>query len=353
MIPVWIGLPNRPKVLILTFSRLRLLNGVSLITTYACASFNSYCSHLYCSHSSAFLDAQASSAKHGSKHAYIIDVELICASCNDDTNKCLNDGICRTDGMCKCENGATGDWCQIQPTYNGHCDTYYNKHEFNYDGGDCCESTCVSTDMYTCGKDESGIVDMGYHQCNIKTEPYDQWFQSGNPVNIINVNAGCEIHFLVALGGRGGTVLAVGYSGASVVRLFDKDGSKWVQRGEELKGPIDSLFGRYISLSSGESENVMMNDYSSPTVTLAVDGYVYDLGFFVKVYGCSTSGCEQIGSDIILGSAFSVSLSRGEIHVLFPIILDYFTNSQHASQSLIYLYFVRWEQACNWDRVHS
>ncbi len=80
-----------------------------------------------------FLDAQASSAKHGSKHAYIVDVELICASCDYDTNECLNGGIYHTDGMCKCENGATGDWCQVQPTYNGHCDTYYNKHEFKYD----------------------------------------------------------------------------------------------------------------------------------------------------------------------------------------------------------------------------
>jgi len=276
MILVWIGLPNHPKVLILTFSRLRLLNGVSLITTYACASFNSYCSHLYCSHSSAFLDAQASSAKHGSKHAYIIDVELICASCNDDTNKCLNGGICRS-GTCDCENGATGDWCQIQPTY-GHCDTYYNKHEFEYDGGDCCESTCVSTDKYTCGKDESGIVDMGYPQCNIKTEPYNQWFQSGNSVNGVGIDAWSGTS--VALGGRGGTVLVVSDPIAAVVHLFDKDGSKWVQRGEALKGPTDSLFGSSISVSSGESENVMMNKYSSPTVTLALKAQV-DLSEFM------------------------------------------------------------------------
>ena len=130
-----------------------------------------------------FLDAQASSATQGSTHAYIVDVELICARCNDDTNKCLNGGICHTDGICECRNNASGDWCQVQPTADGHCDTYYNWLEFEYDGGDCCESTCVSTDKYTCGKDESGIVDMGYPQCNIKTEPYDQWFQSGNPVN--------------------------------------------------------------------------------------------------------------------------------------------------------------------------
>jgi hypothetical protein len=226
--------------------------------------------------------------------------------------------------MCKCENGATGDWCQIQPTYNGHCDTYYNKHEFEYDGGDCCESTCVSTDMYTCGKDESGIIDMGYPHCNIKTEPYNEWFQSGNPVNGVTAD-GWSGHS-VALVGRGGTVLAVGNPSAGIVRLFDKDGSKWVQRGEALEGPKDSLFGMYISLSSGEAENVMMNNYSSPIVTLAVgtwsEDFNLDLSGFVRVYGCRKSGCEQIGSDIILGypSLFSVSLSRGEIHVLFPIM---------------------------------
>jgi hypothetical protein len=265
------------------------------------------------------LDAHASSAKQGSKHAYIVDVELICASCNDDTNECLNGGICRTDGMCDCRNNATGDWCQVEPTYNGHCDTYYNKHEFNYDGGDCCESTCVSTDTYTCGKDESGFVDMGYPHCNTRTEPYNEWFQSGNSVNGVRIDA--QSGTSVALGGRGGTVLAVGDPGASIVRLFDKDGSKWVQRGEALKGPIDSGFGSVISLSTGESENVMMNDYSLPTVTLAVDTWSEDLvSGFVRVYGCRTSGCEQIGSVISLEYTTSVSLSRGEIHLLFPIM---------------------------------
>jgi hypothetical protein len=256
-----------------------------------------------------FLDAQASSAKQGSTHAYIVDVKLICASCDYDSNECLNGGICRTDGLCDCRNNASGDWCQVQPTYNGHCDTYYNKLEYNYDGGDCCESSCVSTDTFTCGKDESGIVDIGYPDCkNEDVEPYDQWFQSGNPVNGVNVEARSGTS--VDLGGCGGTVLAVGDPEASTVRLFDKDGSKWVQRGEVLKGPTGSLFGSSISLSSGEPDNVMMNDYSSPTVMLAVGAS----NIFVRVYVCPTNGCEQIGSDIIpLGNTFSVSLSRGEI----------------------------------------
>jgi hypothetical protein len=253
------------------------------------------------------LDARTSSAKQGSRYSYIVDVELICASCNYDSNECLHGGICRTDGTCECRNNASGDWCQVQPTYNGRCDTYYNILEYNYDGGDCCESTCVSTDKYTCGKDESGIVDIGYPHCkNEETEPYDQWFQSGNPVSGVNVDA--LSGYSVALVGRGGTVLAVGDSEDDVVHLFDKDGSKWVQRGEALKGTTDSQFGYFISLSSGESDNVVKNDYSSPTVMLAVGLYFSGL---VQVYECRTV-CEQIGSDIIL-EVNSVSLSRGEI----------------------------------------
>ena len=117
----------------------------------------------------------------------------------------------------------------------------------------------------------------------------------------------------MALGGRGGTVLAVGDPGAAIVRLFDKDGSKWVQRGEALEGPIDSYFGSSISLSSEESENVMMNKYSSPTVTLAVGTWSEDFSGFVRVYACRTSGCKQIGGDMNFGGNPFFSLSRGEI----------------------------------------
>jgi hypothetical protein len=167
--------------------------------------------------------------------------------------------------------------------------------------------------MYTCGKDEFGIADVGYFHCNNDTEPYDEWFQSGNTVNgVSNLYIG---RASVVLGGRGGTVLAVGDPEAATVRLFDKVGSKWVQRGEALKGPIDSDFGWTISLSTGESENASMNKYSAPIVTLSVGAYEFG---FVRVYECKKNGCEQIGEDIYrAGYATSVSLSRGEIPLQF------------------------------------
>ena len=236
-------------------------------------------------------------------------VSLICAMCNNHTSPCLYEGFCRPDGSCGCAHGASGSICQILPTSNGHCDTYFNIPDFEYDGGDCCEISCVSTDEYTCGKDASGFIDIGYPHCN--ATDYGQWFQSGNSVN--GVNGAARSGTSVALGGGGGTVLAVGDPGASIVRLFDKDGSNWVQRGQALQGPPSSDFGHAISLS-GESDNVKMNMYSSPILTLAVGAPGAGL---VRVYQCQTNGCEQVGSDIVNNgvSMFgtSVSLSRGEI----------------------------------------
>eukprot|EP00904_Undaria_pinnatifida_P003008 jgi/Undpi1/12708/HiC_scaffold_6.g02376.m1 len=39
---------------------------------------------------------------------------------------------------------------------DGDCDLTNNIDECGYDGGDCCECTCVSTDEYTCGDDNHG-----------------------------------------------------------------------------------------------------------------------------------------------------------------------------------------------------
>jgi hypothetical protein len=243
----------------------------------------------------------------GGEAAFIVDIELICAICDNHKNTCLNGGVCSPDDSCDCKDDATGFFCQIQPTHNGHCNNaFFNTPEYNYDGGDCCESSCVSTDKYTCGKDAYGIVDIGYPQCkNKKIEPYDKWFKSGISVNGVSVDA--RSGAAVALGGRGGTVLVVGDPGASVVRLFDKDGSKWVQRGEALIGPTDSQFGHDISLVL-QDEDVKKNNNSSPILTLAVG----TTNGVVRVYECQKSSCKQIGSEISSSGMFA-SLSRGEI----------------------------------------
>lgn len=84
---------------------------------------------------------------------------LLCSVCNDMSNICLNDGTC-VDGKCECAIGSYGSLCQVPPIGNGRCDPEYDIPKYNYDGGDCCESTCVSGDVFHCGKDESGFIDV-------------------------------------------------------------------------------------------------------------------------------------------------------------------------------------------------
>mmetsp|Transcript_4368 Transcript_4368/g.10266 ORF Transcript_4368/g.10266 Transcript_4368/m.10266 type:complete len:1616 (+) Transcript_4368:120-4967(+) len=83
-----------------------------------------------------------------------IDVKLLCASCNNSTNPCFYGGICTAEANCVCDQGekeTAGTLCQIPPSKNGFCDVSFNTPQFNFDGGDCCEGTCVSTRENECG----------------------------------------------------------------------------------------------------------------------------------------------------------------------------------------------------------
>lgn len=69
-----------------------------------------------------------------------IDLRLLCASCNNQTNPCFYRGTCTAGGNCVCEQGgkeSAGTLCQIPPSGNGFCDVNFNTPQFNFDGGDC------------------------------------------------------------------------------------------------------------------------------------------------------------------------------------------------------------------------
>lgn len=80
---------------------------------------------------------------------------FLCAACSNLTNPCLYDGVCQDDKSCSCLAGSSGRLCQISPGGDAKCDNYFNAPEFGYDGGDCCQQTCVSTVAQDCGR---GIV---------------------------------------------------------------------------------------------------------------------------------------------------------------------------------------------------
>lgn len=64
-----------------------------------------------------------------------------CARCDENSYPCAHQGTC-SDGICTCANRATGSLCQIVPQGDGFCDEYFNNEAYEWDGGDCCGSTC-------------------------------------------------------------------------------------------------------------------------------------------------------------------------------------------------------------------
>jgi len=76
------------------------------------------------------------------------EATLGCARCDDDLVRCEHGGKC-VEGVCECQNRATGVLCQDAPLGDGRCDEFFNEAQFHYDGGDCCGSTCTGA---LCGR---------------------------------------------------------------------------------------------------------------------------------------------------------------------------------------------------------
>mmetsp|Transcript_29784 Transcript_29784/g.50793 ORF Transcript_29784/g.50793 Transcript_29784/m.50793 type:complete len:1440 (-) Transcript_29784:34-4353(-) len=238
---------------------------------------------------------------HTGFHKDFIETELSCAVCSEG-NPCL-DGVCLNGTCDECPDGYSGSRCEIPPKSlsNGHCDPKYNNNsiKFEFDGGDCCDNTCKSTLENTCGKTGLGYIDTGYSSC---VRAYNQWDLSAEQVK--GVSSASQSGQAVALSGNG-KILAVADPGLSIVRLFDKDGAEWKQRGQNIQGPLYSHFGSVIGLSE-ESFNIASNPRTFPTVTLVVGAPKIGL---VRVFTCSKDGCIQRGEDIIGSGRFGNSLS--------------------------------------------
>ncbi|CAB9522004.1 expressed unknown protein [Seminavis robusta] len=171
------------------------------------------------------------------------EARMVCGYCNDDFNPCHFDGVC-VQGTCSCAIGAHGSLCEKSPVANGRCDQNYNIPYFEFDGGDCCEATCISSHEFTCGEELNGHTNQGYPNCNL---PPDRWqllhdnHIVGDPLSLAG--------YAVATS-QAGTLLAMGEPEQSRVRIYDKDGSIWVER-EVLDGLPDSHFGISLDLSGG------------------------------------------------------------------------------------------------------
>ena len=183
-----------------------------------------------------------------------LDSVFLCSYCTPDngTNPCLFDGVC-VDHKCECALGASGALCQVSPVSNGRCDPYYNIADLFFDGGDCCEQTCISGDQFQCGKtgtsgpskdNLNNLIHIGYPRCHLGSSG---WQESASSV----IGGDTLSGFAVALSGNG-RILAVGEPNEDRARLFDRTGAQWIEREDStLQGPVGSKFGSSVVLSRG------------------------------------------------------------------------------------------------------
>ena len=94
---------------------------------------------------------------------YDYDGGVFCNVTAPEIRSCINKGVCGNDGYCNCENsGSTGKFCEVTPETDGTCNPYFNKVEYDYDGGDCCHvnATGVRSCMHegTCNMADGSCI---------------------------------------------------------------------------------------------------------------------------------------------------------------------------------------------------
>ena len=242
------------------------------------------------------------------------DTVMICAICGP-KNPCANDNECPASGRCNCTNGATGTLCRRTPLSNGFCDTgYFNAFQFNFDGGDCCERTCINEGNNTCGVlaiNDAEFVRVGFPQCretDLLCSPISDnsqcWNAKSRDFQSISANVGSSL--AVSANGR---IIVEAAPFIERVRVLDQVDSRWIRRGGNIEDVRGSRFGSVVAMYTPPPE-ATSNSTNGVHVVLAVGLYRLDMAVLRVVYWDEiTEDWTSAGGDINLSDRASIITS--------------------------------------------
>jgi hypothetical protein len=210
-----------------------------------------------------------------------VSTKFICKVCNNETNPCLFDGICLVDGACRCSMGSKGDLCEINPVGNGHCDNYFNTIRYEYDGGDCCESTCTALEAFSCGMADGGYTNQGFFSCLL---PGDDFHLGRFHIHVDDTGPAPSSQMML---NQNGQVLIFSGSMDDIpgVHIYDKRGPSWVLR-ETLND-----FGNVNRVAIGMGQHYAFSNPSFVVPFVVAVNHAEGTG--LNIYECdgSYSGC--------------------------------------------------------------
>jgi hypothetical protein len=214
-----------------------------------------------------------------------IDTVFVCSKCGP-LFPCAYGNTCDDVGKCICGNGESGSLCQVIPIGDGKCNEYFNKREFDFDGGDCCEASCISGSLHQCGiVADNGLdnIPVGFPFCFDPSYGCEDiqascWSSKSNPVPLLIMNS---TGAFVTLSANGRTLI-VSEPELDTVRIFDQIDSDWVQRGQTLEGEGKSRFGTLVALATLPG-TVYKRRTGRVPVTLAVAAVGNNISY-VEVY---------------------------------------------------------------------
>ena len=203
----------------------------------------------------------------------LISATLICRYCNNTTMPCFFENKCSASTQtCQCENGANGTLCQIAPISNGQCDPHFNTLEYDYDGGDCCRSTCKNVGSSYCGFYNSlapWYAYVGFDMCKRNSE----WEQSSSIDNdlssITELSASISENSrkMVAIDKSNGNIFVYDITGTEIRKRDTLQMSDFGQVSELQISSFQNTYPAFddfdpVTIAVSNGHNIQIRDYA-------------------------------------------------------------------------------------------
>ena len=208
----------------------------------------------------------------------VVEQQFYCGVCisGSENRDCLFGAPC-VDGTCVCDGKNLGSRCEVVPSNDAICNPSFNRPEFDFDGGDCCASTCVDTPTQPCLKSADHLIDYGNSLCRTRQAPFERQLPLTVPDFVGTVPNAMPVAPGITFS-QDGRSFALSYRTTEDTTLITKVGTSWTRWGisHQFGGYHNDIVSLFPGSVGGPERRLPIKGVAASFVSRGITPYVCD-----------------------------------------------------------------------------